>query len=1306
MTHQGRSWRSATSSLLPFATAAFAIAIFVAQLMTTEKLTAALFYVLVVLLAALFCNARGLVFVGAGCVGLTVLANVLPTLGGAEVSGIKTTIGAAVIGLTTFLALQSRSAEATLREQAALLDLTHDSIVARRFDDDLITYWSRGAEELYGWQRSEAVGRVGSEFRKTVAPLPLDEIKAELLRAGRWEGELVNNRRDGTPVLVASRWSLQRDRHGRPATIVVTSNDITERKRAEQALRESEEQWREVFEHNPVMYFMVSRTGTVLSVNGFGAAQLGYTAAELVGQSVLSVFFEEDRELVKAQLATCVEELGRSNSWEIRKIRKDGRVIWVRENAKAVHRSGDDVIVLIACEDITERRRAEQRRVAAYAVTRVLAESDNLAAAAPHVLRVIGENLEWDWGALWSFERVGVPLRCDCLWHAPDIETAEFDAVSRERKFPVGEGRLSQVWRSASPIWMVDVTTDPESLRAAAALRAELHGGVIFPILLDTEALGVVEFFSREARERDEEQLATLSAMGSQIGQFIKRGRAEAGLRANEERWRRLFETSAAGMALEGLDGVFTAANPALQRMLGRAEEEIVGHNVLELNHEDERAATAEALAKFRSGSLTERHVEKKYLKKDGSLVWLNITTTLVSATETAAPFLQAVYVDVTERVQFEAALRASEERWRAIFDSAAVGIAAGDLRGGLFNVNPTFQRMLGYTEEELRNLRDFEFTHDDDRAETRRLFARVVSGQQASYRLEKRYRRKDSAIVWADVSASIVPATESAPAFLAVMAIDITERKRAEQALQESEERFRTLVQFSFDVYWESDAQHRFIRQEFAEGVTDAPVPGSEIGKTRWEVPYVEPDEEAWRKHRETLDAHLPFRDFEHARPTPDGGKRYVSVSGLPVFDETGRFIGYRGVGRHITDRKRAEAALRASEERWRAMFETAPVGITTLDFERRRYLTANECFQRMTGYTEGELRHLTTLDITHEDDRAAMQKRIDDGTIGVLQRKRYRRKDGEVIWADVTSFVIPATDSTPAFRGTVIVDITDRQRAEEALHQAQADLARLNRVMLLGQMTASIAHEVNQPIAATVTNAHAGLRWLSAKPPDLEEARQALGRIVRDGSRAGEVIDRIRALVRKVPPRRDNSDINEAIREVIALTQTEVQRNGVSLQTRLAWDLPLVPADRIQLQQVIMNLIVNAIEAMSSAAPRTPALASGGPRGVLTIASGKYDANAVFVEVQDTGPGIDPADLDRLFQSFYTTKPDGIGMGLAISRSIIEAHGGRLSAAANQPRGAAFRFTLPVEEQSSEDARYHRVDTMRSTVIRQQPD
>jgi two-component system, LuxR family, sensor kinase FixL len=249
---------------------------------------------------------------------------------------------------------------------------------------------------------------------------------------------------------------------------------------------------------------------------------------------------------------------------------------------------------------------------------------------------------------------------------------------------------------------------------------------------------------------------------------------------------------------------------------------------------------------------------------------------------------------------------------------------------------------------------------------------------------------------------------------------------------------------------------------------------------------------------------------------------------------------------------------------------------------------------------------------------------------------------------------------------------DITERRRMQEALGDAQANLARVNRVVLLGEMTASIAHEVNQPIAAVVTGAGACLRWLAAQPPDLEEARRTLDRIVKDGNRASDVISRIRALVRKAPPRKDPLDINETILEVVALTRSEVQRNRVSLQTRLSSDLPLVLGDRIQLQQVILNLILNAIEAMSGLGE--------GPRELL-IGSGRDEANGVRVTVRDSGPGLAWDKVDRLFEAFYTTKPDGIGMGLAISRSIIEVHAGRLWATPNAPKGAVLQFTLPID-------------------------
>jgi len=251
----------------------------------------------------------------------------------------------------------------------------------------------------------------------------------------------------------------------------------------------------------------------------------------------------------------------------------------------------------------------------------------------------------------------------------------------------------------------------------------------------------------------------------------------------------------------------------------------------------------------------------------------------------------------------------------------------------------------------------------------------------------------------------------------------------------------------------------------------------------------------------------------------------------------------------------------------------------------------------------------------------------------------------------------------------GSQIGQFIERKRAEDALHHAQMELAHVTRVATLGEMTASIAHEVNQPIAAVVNNASACLRWLAAQ--NLEEARQSASRIIADGHRAGEIIGRIRALAKKAPPRTDWVDVNETILEVIALARSEVHSNAVSLQTRLGDDVPLILADRIQLQQVILNLMINAIEAMNAIrdAPRE-----------LLIGSTKDDSHGVVVAVRDSGPGLDPKSLDRLFHAFYTTKPHGMGMGLAISRSIIEAHGGRLWATANAPHGAVFQFTLPI--------------------------
>ena len=260
--------------------------------------------------------------------------------------------------VTTRLVSRSTRVARLSEERARLLDLTHDTICITGMDDR-ITYWNQGAEEVYGWTADEALGRAAHELLQTTYLEPISNIAEELLRTGSWQGELITTTRTGKRTIVASRSVVQRDTSGNPVAFLVTANDITNQKHAEEALRMSEEKWRAVFEHNPTMYFMLDPAGTVISVNPFGAEQLGYTVEELVGRPVLDVFLDDDREAARRHVADCVAHPGEAMSWEIRKIRKDGTVLWVRETARTMRTAADDVVVLVACEDITQRRRAE-----------------------------------------------------------------------------------------------------------------------------------------------------------------------------------------------------------------------------------------------------------------------------------------------------------------------------------------------------------------------------------------------------------------------------------------------------------------------------------------------------------------------------------------------------------------------------------------------------------------------------------------------------------------------------------------------------------------------------------------------------------------------------------------------------------------------------------------------------------------------------------------------------------------------------------------------------------------------------------
>ena len=377
------------------------------------------------------------------------------------------------------------------------------------------------------------------------------------------------------------------------------------------------------------------------------------------------------------------------------------------------------------------------------------------------------------------------------------------------------------------------------------------------------------------------------------------------------------------------------------------------------------------------------------------------------------------------------------------------------------------------------------------------------------------------------------------------------------------------------------------------------------------------------------------------------------------------------------IAERKRAEAQLRESEEQWRDVFENNPTMYFIVD-AAGKVMAVNPFGAEQLGYKVDELVGQPVLNVSSESDREAVQRNVAIclEQLGLAKSWEVRkvRKDGTVLRVRETAKAVPRVN------GPIVLiaceDITEQKRAEEALRQAQADLAHVTQVTEMGELSASLAHEVNQPIAAAVTNANTCLRWLAGDTPNIEEARAAAMRIVKDGTRAAEIISRIRLLFKKGTPQWELVDINELIREMIVLLRSEATRYSISVRTELAADPPQVMGDRVQLQQVMMNLIMNSIDAMK---------AMDGTRE-LAIKSQRTEKEQLMVSVSDTGVGLPPQQADQIFNPFFTTKLHGTGMGLSISRSIVESHGGRLWAADNYPRGTCLHLTLPTGVEADE--------------------
>jgi PAS domain S-box-containing protein len=432
---------------------------------------------------------------------------------------------------------------------------------------------------------------------------------------------------------------------------------------------------------------------------------------------------------------------------------------------------------------------------------------------------------------------------------------------------------------------------------------------------------------------------------------------------------------------------------------------------------------------------------------------------------------------------------------------------------------------------------------------------------------------------------------------------------------------------------------------------------------------------------------------DHEYRLVMPDSSVKYVHVVAHALSDESDG-IEFIGAMTDITERKRADeererllaseraafAEAMAAQQRFHDLVNSVEGIVWEADVPSFQFLFISKQAERVLGYPVERWLSEPTFwkDHVHPDDREWALQFCQTATAEKRDHQfEYRMiaADGSVVWLRDLVTVVVEGDRATRVRG-LMVDLTNRKQAEEALRQAQADLAHVSRVTTMGELTASLAHEVKQPIAAASTNATTCLRWLAGDTPNIEEARAAAMRIVKDGKRAAEIISRIRLLFQKGTPQRESVDVNEVIREMIVLLRGETTRYSISVRTELAADLPQAMGDRVQLQQVLMNLMLNGIDAMKDA---------DGSRELIIKSQGAENEE-VMVSVTDSGVGLPPQQAEKIFNAFFTTKPHGTGMGLRISRSIIESHGGRLWAADNSSRGATFCFTLRIKAQTHE--------------------
>src|SRR6266481_4006368 len=635
---------------------------------------------------------------------------------------------------------------------------------------------------------------------------------------------------------------------------------------------------------------------------------------------------------------------------------------------------------------------------------------------------------------------------------------------------------------------------------------------------------------------------------------------------------------------------------------------------------------------------------------------------------------------DVTERKRSEEALREREAKIRRLVDSNIIGIFITGLEGRVLEANDAFLRLVGHDRDDLVSgrIRWTDLTPPEWRERDKRALAELSSNTIARP-YEKEFFRKDGSRVPVLVGGALFEeGGDEGVAFV----LDLTDRKCAEEALRESEYKLRQIIETVPGLLWSTDPDGE--PTQLSQRLLDySGMQFEDFLHGGWEA-FIHPDDfpETARAFNHAIQTGTSYQAVNRLRRV-DGEFRWHQTRGEPLRDREGQIVQWYGLSVDIDERKKAEERLRRSESYLAEAQRLSHTGTWVLDARAMRYLHWSDEAYRIWGFDppQGPPSRENMWQRIHPDDRDRVWGEVQEA---LRQKRDFSSEfrillpDGTFKYLEAATYHVFSSSGALAEAVSTQIDVTERKRAQdehERLVQLESDLAHMNRLSRMGELVASLIHEITQPIGSARNNARAALNFFDKQPQDLSEIREALGCIVGDADRAGQIVDRIRDHIKKAPLRKDRVDLNEAINEVIVLARSAIIKYGVSIQSRLAEGLVPVLVDRVQLQQVILNLILNAVEAMGSV--------ECGARELL-ISAKQSKTNGIVVAVGDSGPGIDPENLERVFEAFYTTKSSGVGMGLSICRSIIGAHGGRLWADANEPRGAVFQFTLPNAENS----------------------